>query len=110
MNSTPCCKKPLITKLQTMVRFLRLAASILAACSALPHVRGHTYLVEPKTSRPQKDTCSPEYGDEACCRPPPDGQGPTHGRGDKLKTAWGRNNHWGGYIRWTMLKTDELDK
>src|SRR4051795_11526570 len=74
------------------------------------HVRAHTYLLTPDTARPQKDTCSPEYGDSACCAAAPGAVKPTHGRGEKIKTEWGRNNHWGGYIRWTILKTEELDK
>lgn len=70
-------------------------------------VFSHTWLLSP-TSRYQ-NTCLPAYDNSNCCARRPGSVATTYTRGQIVSTNWGRNNHVGGFIRWSIVPLTASD-
>lgn len=75
---------------------------------AANYVMGHTWLLNPT---PRHDNlCIPVFDNSNCCKPAPGGVlGATYQRGQIISTSWGRNNHVGGFIRYTIVPLSQSD-
>jgi hypothetical protein len=70
-------------------------------------VMSHTWLLNP-TSRYQS-TCLPAYDNSNCCAQRPSSISTSYSRGQIVSTSWGRNNHVGGFIRYSIVPIDQSD-
>lgn len=81
--------------------------TLLALAFLSGSVQSHTWLLNP-TSRYQK-TCLPAYDNSNCCAQRPNSVSTTYTRGQIVSTSWGRNNHVGGFIRYSIVPIDKSD-
>lgn len=68
----------------------------------IPTVFAHTYLLTPQPR--YQGLCIPAVDlNTNCCAPKPTRPSITYTRGQIIKTEWGRNNHVGGFIRYSIV-------
>jgi hypothetical protein len=70
-------------------------------------VSSHSWLLSPKSRF--DDNCIPAFQQSNCCISKPNSVSQVYQRGEKVPTSWGRNNHIGGYIRWSIVPLSQSD-
>jgi hypothetical protein len=76
---------------------------IMIMIMAMAHVNAHTWMLSPEPR--YADTCIPIYDSNTCCADAPTDTStlPVYERGQHVNSEWGRNNHIGGFIRYSIL-------
>jgi hypothetical protein len=88
-----------------MFRLQVFSLFVLSIISPLPPlVNCHTYMLSPKPR--YADLCIPVFDSSTCCAGIPNNFAtlPTYSRGQAVYTEWGRNNHVGGFIRYSITE------
>jgi hypothetical protein len=73
----------------------------------IPIALAHTYLLSPAAR--YQDLCQPTFDNSNCCAQKPNTPAITYTRGQIVNTAWGRNNHIGGFIRFSIVPLANSD-
>lgn len=81
---------------------------LLLLLSILDIVTAHTYLLQPQSR--YQGLCIPAVDlNTNCCAQKPNQVSNTYRRGQIVKTEWGRNNHIGGFIRYSIVPLRQSD-
>jgi len=102
--------------MNTLTQILFVAAGLAMQAQA------HTHLIEPASRLTEKFgfpistedgtghhelLCSYGQGKPTCCSSEAMKQQKTYQRGDEVKTSWWRNNHVGGFVRYSIVNQDK---
>lgn len=67
----------------------------------------HSYMSTPAPR--VADLCIPVYSDSNCCAPKPVVVTSTYTRGQVIDTVWARNNHIGGFVKFSIVPMSQSD-
>lgn len=84
-----------------MLIFYTYFLSLIADCLS------HTFLITPPPR--YNNLCIPSVDNSNCCRTRPPFATTTYQRGQIINTEWGRNNHVGGFIRFSLVPLSQSD-